>query len=147
MIINVAAVNLSNNVSIAFVHDLLLNMEMCLTRHWVSLSPSEQANSALFTTKNSTNQPFGRNGGHFNSGHGYSYHGGCGYQGGCDSSFLALTCFFDADWVGNPDDRRSTSRQCIFLGNHLITWSAKKQSTVAKSSTESEYKSLAHSAA
>ena len=63
------------------------------------------------------------------------------------SSSLALTCFSDADWVGNPDNRRYTIGLYVFIGNNLISWSAKKQHTVAKSSTESEYKSLAHSAA
>eukprot|EP00268_Persea_americana_P031619 TRINITY_DN30830_c2_g1_i1.p1 TRINITY_DN30830_c2_g1~~TRINITY_DN30830_c2_g1_i1.p1 ORF type:complete len:165 (+),score=21.71 TRINITY_DN30830_c2_g1_i1:236-730(+) len=63
------------------------------------------------------------------------------------SSTLTLTCFSDANWAGNPDDHRSTSGLCVFLGKDLISWSAKKQHTVAKSSTESEYRSLAHSAA
>lgn len=46
----------------------------------------------------------------------------------------------DADWAGCPDDRRSTSGFCIYLGSK---WSCKKQPTVARSSTESEYRSLA----
>lgn len=60
------------------------------------------------------------------------------------SSSLALTCFSDADWVGHLEDCSSTSSQCVFLGNNIISWSAKKQPTVAKSSMESEYRSLAH---
>lgn len=61
-------------------------------------------------------------------------------------SNLVLTCFLDADLAGNPDDMRSTSRQCVILGRNLISWSAMKQPTVAKSSTESKYWSLSHSA-
>ena len=63
------------------------------------------------------------------------------------SSRLTLTCFSDADWADNLDDRLSISGQCVFLGNNLISRSAKKQHTVAKSSMESEYRSLAHFAA
>jgi hypothetical protein len=47
------------------------------------------------------------------------------------------------DWASNPDDRRSTSIFCIFLGNILISWSAKKQKVVSQSSTDAEYRSLA----
>lgn len=60
---------------------------------------------------------------------------------------LSLTYFSDADWVVNPNDRQSTSCYCVFQGNNLISWSAKKRPTVAKSSTKFEYRSLAHSAA
>ncbi|KAF5470687.1 hypothetical protein F2P56_011184 [Juglans regia] len=40
-----------------------------------------------------------------------------------NSSPFTLHAYSDSDWVGCPDDRRSTDGFCIFLGNHLISWS------------------------
>ncbi|KAM1256066.1 hypothetical protein ACFX2G_030821 [Malus domestica] len=57
-----------------------------------------------------------------------------------------ITAFSDADWAGCAIDKRSTGSYCVFLGSSLISWSAKKQPTVARSSTEAEYRSLANSA-
>jgi hypothetical protein len=34
-----------------------------------------------------------------------------------------LIAFSDSDWAGCPDDCKSTSRHCAFLGKNLICWS------------------------
>ena len=47
------------------------------------------------------------------------------------SSSTRLGAFSDADWAGCPDDRKSTSGFCVYLGDNLISWSSKKQPTVA----------------
>ena len=39
------------------------------------------------------------------------------------SRFISYT---DADWGGFPSTRRSTSGHCVFLGDDLIFWLAKR---------------------
>lgn len=55
-----------------------------------------------------------------------------------------LTNFSNDDWACNKDDRRTTANYCIYFGSNLVSWSLKKQHVVARSSTKSKYKALAH---
>ena len=53
-----------------------------------------------------------------------------------------LRAFSDADWARDPTDRRSTTSYCFLLGSSLISWQSKKQTHVAYSSTEVEYRAF-----
>ncbi|XP_023748787.1 uncharacterized mitochondrial protein AtMg00810-like [Lactuca sativa] len=51
-----------------------------------------------------------------------------------------LIAYSDADWVGCPTTRRSTSGYCVFMGQNLLSWSSKRQGTISRSSAEVEYR-------
>lgn len=54
-----------------------------------------------------------------------------------------LEGYVDADWGNNIIDRQSYTGMCFKLAGSIVSWEAKKQKTVALSSTESEYMGIA----
>ena len=67
------------------------------------------------------------------------------YQHGSPEG-LTLTGYVDADWANDLGDRKSTSGYVFKLAGGAISWSSKKQLSVALSSTEAEYIAGAHAA-
>nr|KYP32769.1 hypothetical protein KK1_046449 [Cajanus cajan] len=59
------------------------------------------------------------------------------------SNNLHIIGYYDSDWAFDQDDMRSTtSGYCLFLGNNMIFWMAKKQQVVSRSGIEAEYDTL-----
>jgi len=77
----------------------------------------------------------------------------CYLAGSCNKGiFISATAsltfhaYSDADWAGDKDDYISTTGYLLYLDRTPISWSSRKQRSVARSSTEAEYKALANTA-
>ncbi|KAL0313654.1 UNVERIFIED_CONTAM: Retrovirus-related Pol polyprotein from transposon RE1 [Sesamum calycinum] len=57
---------------------------------------------------------------------------------------VKIEAYSDADYAGSKDDRKSTSGYCTYVGGNLVTWRSKKQTIVARSSAEAEYRAMTH---
>ena len=60
------------------------------------------------------------------------------------SEHLDLIAYTNADWATDPDDIRSISGYCVYLGDNLVAWSSRKKGIVARSTVESEYRVKLH---
>ncbi|CAN6470472.1 unnamed protein product [Victoria cruziana] len=54
-----------------------------------------------------------------------------------------LIIYTDADWAGDPDERKFVSGYCIFIGQNVVVWSSKKQKVIARSTAKAEYRAMA----
>ena len=61
-------------------------------------------------------------------------------------SDLDLIGFTDSDWEGDSTDRNSTLGYVFMLAEGPISWSSKKPSAIALSSTEAEYRGVVNAA-
>ncbi|GKA29526.1 ribonuclease H-like domain-containing protein [Tanacetum coccineum] len=59
-------------------------------------------------------------------------------------SINSLVGYTNAYWAGCSSTRSSTSGYCIFLGDNLLSWSAKRQHTLSRSSAKAEYCGVAN---
>ncbi|KAK4390758.1 Retrovirus-related Pol polyprotein from transposon RE2 [Sesamum angolense] len=57
---------------------------------------------------------------------------------------VKIEAYSDANYAWAKDDRKSTSVYYTYVGGNLVTWRSKKQTTVARSSVEAEYRAMAH---
>ncbi|KAA0066553.1 putative mitochondrial protein [Cucumis melo var. makuwa] len=81
-----------------------------------------------------------------------------GAHGSCQQNFLKTTpgkrlmfkkidrktleAYTDSDWAESVVDRKSTSDYCTFVWGNLVIWRSKKQSVVAISNAEAEYRAM-----
>ncbi|XP_071719282.1 uncharacterized mitochondrial protein AtMg00810-like [Rutidosis leptorrhynchoides] len=54
-----------------------------------------------------------------------------------------VSAYVDSDWAKCNFSKKSVTGYCVYLGDCLVSWKSKKQSTVSRSSAESEYRILA----
>ena len=57
---------------------------------------------------------------------------------------LTLQAFIDSYWSACPDTRKSISGYVVLFGSSPVSWKSKKQATISKYSSKSEFRVMAH---
>jgi hypothetical protein len=52
------------------------------------------------------------------------------------SGSVMIHGYTDSDWMGSTVDQKSTSGYCLSLGSTMISWSNRKQGSIAQSTAE-----------
>ncbi|GKD10271.1 ribonuclease H-like domain-containing protein, partial [Tanacetum coccineum] len=60
------------------------------------------------------------------------------------SATTSLVGYTNADWACCPSIRRSTLGYCVFQGDNILSWAAKRQHTLSRSSADAEYRGVAN---
>lgn len=55
---------------------------------------------------------------------------------------LVLEAYTSTGYAGSVIDRRPTCGYCTFLGENLVMWRSKRQTTVVRSSFEVEFRAM-----
>lgn len=58
-------------------------------------------------------------------------------------SDYSISGLCDADWADDTIDRKSQTSLLVYVEGTLVSWSSKKQDTIARSSTEAEHRAIA----
>ena len=59
---------------------------------------------------------------------------------------LGVVGYADSSYAGDPEERKSVTGYCFFLGGGIIAWCSKRQRTVSTSTSEAEYVAMSHGA-
>jgi hypothetical protein len=77
----------------------------------------------------------------------YWRHNSIGIFQKVEKELLQMLLLYFSTYVQCRNTHKSTTGYCVFLGPNLISWSAKKQPTVFRSSAKAEYHALAYACA
>jgi len=60
--------------------------------------------------------------------------------------YVRISGYSDSGYIGDREDRKSTTGYCTFVRGNLVTWRSKKHDVVPHSSAEAEYRIMTHTA-
>ena len=62
------------------------------------------------------------------------------------NSHIKIEAYSHSGYVGDREDKKSTSSFYTYVRGNLVTWRSKKQNVVSRSNTEAKYRSITQTA-